>query len=359
MIAELIEAIAKILFVFGVNMGFFAPILGWVERKQSAVMQDRVGANRADILGFTLIGLLHPLTDTIKILTKEDFIPAGANKLFHTLAPFISLTPALITFAVIPFGGQYEIFGHRVNLVIADLDVGILFIFAFASLATYGTVLAGWSSNNNWSFLGGLRAAAQMLSYEVAMGLSIIGIIMVYGSLKLTEIGAMQVDLFKWGIFLQPVGFILFLTCAIAENKRVPFDIPEAETEIVAGYFTEYSSMKFIMFWMAEFLEVVTISGIVTTLFLGAWHIPFVNNEMLLFFFNFAGQSGATILVMLTNVATFFAKVIFFIWLQMTIRWTLPRFRYDQIMKLGWKIILPLALINIFITGAVLLVSVR
>ncbi|MEK6545361.1 MAG: complex I subunit 1 family protein [Nitrospinota bacterium] len=357
MFAELIEAIAKILFVFGVNMGFFAPILGWVERKQSAVMQDRVGANRADILGFTLIGLLHPLTDTIKILTKEDFIPAGANKLFHTLAPFISLTPALITFAVIPFGGQYEIFGHRVNLVIADLDVGILFIFAFASLATYGTVLAGWSSNNNWSFLGGLRAAAQMLSYEVAMGLSIIGIIMVYGSLKLTEIGAMQVDLFKWGIFLQPVGFILFLTCAIAENKRVPFDIPEAETEIVAGYFTEYSSMKFIMFWMAEFLEVVTISGIVTTLFLGAWHIPFVNNEMLLFFFNFAGQSGATILVMLINVATFFAKVIFFIWLQMTIRWTLPRFRYDQIMKLGWKIILPLALINIFITGLVMLLK--
>ncbi|MEK7845662.1 MAG: complex I subunit 1 family protein [Nitrospinota bacterium] len=357
MFAELIEAIAKILFVFGVNMGFFAPILGWVERKQSAVMQDRVGANRADILGFTLIGLLHPLTDTIKILTKEDFIPAGANKLFHTLAPFISLTPALITFAVIPFGGQYEIFGHRVNLVIADLDVGILFIFAFASLATYGTVLAGWSSNNNWSFLGGLRAAAQMLSYEVAMGLSIVGIIMVYGSLKLTEIGAMQVDLFKWGIFLQPVGFILFLTCAIAENKRVPFDIPEAETEIVAGYFTEYSSMKFIMFWMAEFLEVVTISGIVTTLFLGAWHIPFVNNEMLLFFFNFAGQSGATILVMLINVATFFAKVIFFIWLQMTIRWTLPRFRYDQIMKLGWKIILPLALINIFITGLVMLLK--
>jgi NADH-quinone oxidoreductase subunit H len=357
MFAELIEAIAKILFVFGVNMGFFAPILGWVERKQSAVMQDRVGANRADILGFTLIGLLHPLTDTIKILTKEDFIPAGANKLFHTLAPFISLTPALITFAVIPFGGQYEIFGYRVNLVIADLDVGILFIFAFASLATYGTVLAGWSSNNNWSFLGGLRAAAQMLSYEVAMGLSIVGIIMVYGSLKLTEIGAMQVDLFKWGIFLQPVGFILFLTCAIAENKRVPFDIPEAETEIVAGYFTEYSSMKFIMFWMAEFLEVVTISGIVTTLFLGAWHIPFVNNEMLLFFFNFAGQSGATILVMLINVATFFAKVIFFIWLQMTIRWTLPRFRYDQIMKLGWKIILPLALINIFITGLVMLLK--
>ncbi|HAP67067.1 MAG TPA: NADH-quinone oxidoreductase subunit H [Nitrospinae bacterium] len=357
MIAELIEAVAKILFIFGVNMGFFAPILGWVERKQSAVMQDRVGANRADILGFTLIGLLHPLTDTIKILTKEDFIPAGANKLFHTLAPFISLTPALITFAVIPFGGQYEIFGHRINLVIADLDVGILFIFAFASLATYGTVLAGWSSNNNWSFLGGLRAAAQMLSYEVAMGLSIIGIIMVYGSLRLTEIGAMQENFLRWGIFLQPVGFILFLTCAIAENKRVPFDIPEAETEIVAGYFTEYSSMKFIMFWMAEFLEVVTISGIVTTLFLGAWHLPFVSSEKLLSLFGFAGPNLSIVLLMLTNIVTFFAKIIFMIWLQMTIRWTLPRFRYDQIMKLGWKILLPISLINIFITGLVVLLK--
>ena len=293
----------------------------------------------------------------MELLKVQRKVKKSLKKLFHTLAPFISLTPALITFAVIPFGGQYEIFGHRVNLVIADLDVGILFIFAFASLATYGSVLAGWSSNNNWSFLGGLRAAAQMLSYEVAMGLSIIGIIMVYGSLKLTEIGAMQVDLFKWGIFLQPVGFILFLTCAIAENKRVPFDIPEAETEIVAGYFTEYSSMKFIMFWMAEFLEVVTISGIVTTLFLGAWHLPFVSGEKLLSLFGFAGPNLSIVLLMLTNIATFFAKVIFFIWLQMTIRWTLPRFRYDQIMKLGWKIILPLALINIFITGLVMLLK--
>ena len=357
MIAELIEAIAKILFVFGVNMGFFAPILGWVERKQSAVMQDRVGANRADIFGFTLIGLLHPLSDTIKLITKEDFIPAGANKLFHTLAPFISLTPAMITFAVVPFGGQYEIFGHRVNLVVADLDVGILFVFAFASLATYGTVLAGWSSNNNWSFLGGLRAAAQMLSYEVAMGLSIIGIIMVYGSLKLTEIGAMQTDFFKWGIFLQPIGFILFLTCAIAENKRAPFDIPEAETEIVAGYFTEYSSMKFIMFWMGEFLEMVTISGIIVTLFLGAWHLPFISDERLLSLLGFAGPNGSIIMLMMANIATFFGKIIFMIWFQMTIRWTVPRFRYDQVMKLGWKIMLPISLINIFITGLVMLLK--
>ena len=211
--------------------------------------------------GFTAIGLFHSLADAVKVLTKEDFIPSGANKFFHTIAPFISLVPAIVTFAVIPFGGQYKLFGHDVNLVIADLDVGILFIFAFASLATYGVVLGGWSSNNNWSLLGGLRASAQMLSYEVAMGLTIIGVIMVFGSLKLTEIGAMQENFFRWGIFMQPLGFILFFTCAIAENKRAPFDVPEAESELVAGYFTEYSGLKFVMFWMGEFLEIVTISA--------------------------------------------------------------------------------------------------
>ena len=355
MIAELIESIVKILFILGVNIGFFSPILGWVERKQSAVMQDRIGANRADIFGFTIIGLFHPIADAIKVLTKEDFIPDGADRLFHTIAPFISLTPAIIAFAVIPFGGKYELFGHPVNLIIADLDVGILFIFAFASLGSFGAVIGGWASNNNWSFLGGLRASAQMLSYEVVMGLNIIGVIMVYGTLRLSEIGAMQVNFFDWGIFLQPVGFVLFFTCAIAENKRAPFDVAEAESELVAGYFTEYSGLKFVMFWMGEFLEIVTISALVTTMFFGAWHLPFVSDQMLLEFFKFAGNNGANILAILTNIITFFAKVIFFIWLQMTIRWTLPRFRYDQVMRLGWKMFLPIALINIFITGLVLL----
>jgi len=355
MIADLIESVAKIVFIFSVNLGFFAPILGWVERKQSAVMQDRIGANRADICGFTMIGMFHALADAIKVLTKEDFIPAGANKFFHTIAPFVSLVPAIATFTVIPFGGQYVLLGHKVNLVIADLDVGILFVFALASLGTYGVVLAGWSSRSNWSLLGGLRASGQMLSYEVAMGLTVIGIIMVFGSLKLTDIGVMQENFFKWGIFLQPLGFVLFFTCAIAENKRAPFDIPEAESELVAGYFTEYSGFKFVMFWMAEFLEIVTISGIITTLFFGAWHLPFVTDSMLLSFFQFAGPNGASILAMLVNILTFFAKVVFFIWLQMTIRWTLPRFRYDQVMRLCWKMLLPLSLINIFVTGLVLL----
>jgi len=355
MAADLIESIVKILFILGVNIGFFSPILGWVERKQSAVMQDRIGANRADIFGFTIIGLFHPIADAIKVLTKEDFIPDGADKLFHTIAPLVSLTPAIIAFAVIPFGGKYELFGHPVNLIIADLDVGILFIFAFASLGSFGAVLGGWASNNNWSFLGGLRASAQMLSYEVVMGLNIIGLIMVYGTLRLSEIGAMQVNFFDWGIFLQPVGFVLFFTCAIAENKRAPFDVAEAESELVAGYFTEYSGLKFVMFWMGEFLEIVTISALVTTMFFGAWHLPFVSDQMLLDFFKFAGNNGANILAILANIITFFAKVIFFIWLQMTIRWTLPRFRYDQVMRLGWKMFLPIALINIFITGLVLL----
>jgi len=356
MIAELTETIVKILFIFSINVGFYSPILGWVERKQSALMQDRVGANRASIFNFKIIGLFHPIADAVKVLTKEDFIPDGADKFFHTLAPFLSLTPAIVTFAVIPFGGSYELWGHPVQLVIADLDVGMLFIFAFASISTYGVVLAGWSSNNNWSLLGGLRAAAQMLSYEVAMGLTLIGVFMVYGSLRLTDIGLIQENFFRWGIFMQPLGFVLFFTCAIAENKRVPFDQAEAESELVAGYFTEYSSMKFVMFWMGEFIEIVTISGIVTTLFFGAWHLPFVTDRMLLDLFAAAGPNGAAVLAILVNVAVFFGKVSFFIWLMMTIRWTLPRFRYDQVMRLGWKMLLPLALLNIFITGIVLLV---
>ncbi|MBI5183666.1 MAG: NADH-quinone oxidoreductase subunit NuoH [Nitrospinae bacterium] len=355
---NLIIDLTKILFIFTLTMGVFAPILGWVERKQSALMQDRIGANRADIFGFTLIGLFHPLADAIKLITKEDFIPQGANKIMHTIAPFISLVPPLIAFAVIPFGGEYIINGRKISLVIADLDVGLLYIFAFASLAIYGPVIAGWASNNNWSLLGALRASAQMISYEVAMGLTVIGVFMVYGSLKLTEIGAGQEEFFKWGIFLQPLGFFMFLTSALAENKRIPFDVAEGESEIVAGYFLEYSGMKFIMFYMAEYIEIITISGIVTTLFFGGWHIPFISTNALISFFSLLlGDTLANIITMIIHIGVFFTKVIFFIWLQMTIRWTVPRFRYDQIMKLGWKILLPLSLLNILVTGIVILLT--
>lgn len=355
MIPDLIETVAKIAFVFAVTMGFFAPVLGWVERKQSAVLQDRIGANRADIFGFTLFGLFHPLSDAIKLITKEDFTPKGANVVMHTLAPILSLVPALLIFSVIPFAGKYVIFGHEVNFVIADLDVGILFIFAISSLSTYGVVIAGWSSNNNWSLLGGLRASAQMISYEVTLGLTIMGLIMIYGSLRLTDIAAAQEEFFHWGIFLQPIGFFLFMACAIAENKRTPFDIPEAESELVAGYFLEYSGMRFIMFWMAEFLEVTSISAVSALLFFGGWHIPFVTQQDLLDFFSVAGPNGSQILTMLTHIAVFLCKMCVLIWLQMMIRWTLPRFRYDQVMALGWKFLLPISLANIAVTGLIVL----
>ena len=362
---EFLVTLAKVLFIFGLNLGFFAPILTWVERKQSAIMQDRIGANRADILGFTVIGLLHPLADSLKMFFKEDFIPQGANRVLHTLGPILCLIPALITFAVIPFGGRYTIGGTQIELVIADLDVGLIFVFAISSLAPYGTVIAGWASNNNWSLLGALRASAQMISYEVAMGLTLVGVFMVYGSLRLTEIGAAQESFLSWGVFLQPLGFVMFLTCAIAENKRAPFDVAEAESELVAGYFLEYSGMKFGIFYMAEFLEVVTISAIVTVLFFGGWHIPFLSTELILailtkilgVFFSSSTESPANSFLMLIHIGVFWAKVFFFIWLQMTIRWTLPRFRYDQIMKLGWTILLPLSLANILITGTVILLT--
>ena len=355
MILELTITLAKILFIIGLTVGFFAPVLTWVERKQSAIMQDRIGANRADIMGFTALGLFHAIADAIKMFTKEDFIPQGANRFLHTLSPIIALIPAILTFAVVPFGGQYELWGTKVNLVISDLDVGLLFVFAIASIATYGYVIAGWASNNNWSLLGSMRTASQMISYEVTMGLTIVGVLMVYGTMKLTEIGAAQEDFLNWGFFLQPVGFFMFLAASIAENKRIPFDAPEAESELVAGYFTEYSGLKFGMFFMSEFIEMVTIGAIVTILFFGAWHIPFLSSATLLSWLDFLGTNWATLALMLIHIGVFFAKVIFFIWFQMTIRWTLPRFRYDQIMKLGWKILLPLSLANILITGLVIL----
>jgi NADH-quinone oxidoreductase subunit H len=352
---DLAITMVKIIFILTVTVGFFAPVLTWVERKQSAMMQDRVGANRADIFGFTALGLFHIISDALKMFTKEDFIPQGANRALHTLAPIIALVPAILTFAVVPFGGQYTLWGKDVNLVISDLDVGLLFVFAIASIATYGYVVAGWSSNNNWSLLGSMRTASQMISYEVTMGLTIIGVLMVYSSMQLTQIGAAQENFWRWGIFLQPLGFLMFFAASIAENKRVPFDAPEAESELVAGYFTEYSGLKFGMFFMAEFIEMVTIGAIMTILFFGAWHIPFLTTATLLSMFDFLGDNGANLVVMLIHVGVFFGKVTFFIFVQMVIRWTLPRFRYDQIMKLGWKILLPLSLANIVVTGIVIL----
>lgn len=376
----LLPAIVKTLFIIAIAVGAFAPVITWIERKQSAVMQDRIGANRADIAGITVLGLLHPLADVIKLLTKEDVVPTGANRAMHLMAPLIAAIPAIASFAVIPYGGIYQFGDTTINLVVADLDWGLLYIFAIASIATYGTVIAGWASNNNWSLLGSLRASAQMISYEVTMGLSVVGLFMVFQTLRLTDMGVAQDSTFRifgflevfgivdsigwlgwltlpsWGILLQPLGFIMFLTCVMAENKRAPFDIPEGESEIIAGYFLEYSGMRFGLFYMSEFIEVVVIAALMTALFLGGWSIPWLSQADIIGGITpVFGAGVATALCMVLHVLTFFVKVIIMIWLQMQIRWTLPRPRYDQVMDLCWKVMLPLSLANILVTGLVIL----
>jgi NADH-quinone oxidoreductase subunit H len=379
---EIAPYIPITIFIFLVVGALFAPIMTWVERKQSALMQDRVGANRADILGFRVLGLFHPIADAVKMITKEDTRPIGGDRFLHNLAPVVATVPALISFAVIPYGGSYEAWGVQWSLVAADLDYGILFLFAVGSIAAYGSVLAGWASNNNWGIIGGVRVTAQMISYEVAMGVTVVGVFMIYGTLRLTDIGVAQQETFRllgfvehlgwaapgtfwvdfikipmWGIVLQPLPFFLFLAALMAENKRAPFDLPEGESEIVAGYFIEHSGMKFGLFLMSEWVEVVVISGVVTALFLGGWSIPYLPDTVLVAFLaEGVGPNVANVIAMLVHVTVFFVKVIVLIWAQQLIRWSLPRFRYDQIMNLGWKILLPISLANIALTGLAILI---
>jgi NADH-quinone oxidoreductase subunit H len=353
-----------------------AGILGWVERKGSALIQDRIGANRASIFGFAGMGLVNTLlADPLKFLTKEDFIPPAGDKLLHTLAPCMALFPALVTFAVIPFGDVLIIGDRMINLQVANLNIGILYVFAMGSLGVYGIVIGAWASNNKFSLLGGVRGSAQMISYEVAMGLSVMGVLMVYGTLELQEIARDQGTLIRellpswllfmqpiigwlpaWGIFLQPLAFLLFFTAAVAETKRIPFDLPEGESELVAGYHVEYSGGKFLMFFAGEFAEIVTAAALVTTLFFGGWQVPYLMRD------GFHFPWGATWLlphlaVVVLQLVAFTVKVIFFCWLQILLRWSVPRFRYDQVMRLGWKMMLPLALINVVITAIVIVAA--
>ena len=329
----------------------------WVERKQSALMQDRIGANRASIFGIRLLGLFHPLADAIKMFTKEDFIPAQADRFLHTLAPFLSVFFAMVAFAGIPFGDQLAVGGRMVDLQVAKIDVGLLYIFAMLSLGIYGVILAGFASKNNYALLGGLRASAQMISYEIALGISIIGVVMVFGTLDLQELVRAQGVLLggwlpMWGIFVQPVAFLIFLTAALAETKRTPFDLPEGESEII-GYFVEYSGMKFGMFFLTDFIETVMVACLATTLFLGGWQIPFLLPDG--FHFPWGGVVPVhQLLYALLGVGSFTFKVIAFCWFFMTVRWTLPRFRYDQLMHLGWKILFPISVANVLVTGLIL-----
>jgi NADH-quinone oxidoreductase subunit H len=376
-----VEVLVKTIFIIAVVVGALAPVITWVERKQSAVMQDRIGANRADVMGVTLLGLLHPAADVLKLLSKEDVVPLGANRFMHLISPLIAAVPAIVGFAVIPFGGVYHFGDTTLSLVVANPDWGLLYIFAIGSLATYGTVLAGWSSNNNWSLLGSMRASAQMISYEVTMGLSVVGVFMVFHTLKLPDMALAQDQTLRllgflerlfgipvpawldwlrlpaWGIFYQPLGFLMFLAAIMAENKRPPFDTPEGESELIAGFHLEYSGMRFGLFYMSEFIEVVVIAGLVATMFFGGWAIPYLSTGTIIAGIGSVFGTGfATGLCMLLHFGCFMTKLVAMIWLQMSLRWTLPRFRYDQVMDLCWKILLPLSLANIFVTAFVMLI---
>lgn len=328
--------------------------LTWVERKESAVIQDRIGANRASILGIRIIGLFQPFADAIKMIFKEDFTPSFSKKFLHDLAPFLSFFFVAITISAIPFGDFISIGGKTINLLILDINVGLLFVLAMLSLGIYGILIAGWSSNNKFTLIGGLRGAAQLISYEVALGLSLIGLIMVYPSLNLSQIVHFQGELLfgvvpKWGIFLQPLGFMIFFFAALAETKRVPFDLPEGESEII-GFFTEYGGLKWGLFMMTDFMEVIIVSCLLTTLFFGGWQVPWLATDG--FHFPWGGEWLLSHwVVVLFQVAAFNIKVFFFSWLQVLIRWTYPRFRYDQLMDMGWKLLIPLSLVNIVGTG--------
>jgi NADH-quinone oxidoreductase subunit H len=337
-----------------------AGVLGWVERKGSALIQDRIGANRASVFGIAAAGLVNTLmADPLKFLTKEDVIPRGVDRLLHTLAPCVSLFPVVVAFAALPIGDVLRVGDRVINLQAVPLNVGVLYILAMMSLGVYGVVLGGWASNNRFSLLGGIRGSAQVISYEIGMGLSIVAVVMTFGSLDLQNIVRAQGHLIggwlpAWGVLYQPVAFVIFLCAGIAETKRAPFDLPEGESELVSGYFTEYSGMKYLMFFMTDFAEIAVVAGLVTTMFFGGWQVPYLQGD------GFHFPWGTTLMlpqavVALLQVISFMVKVLIFCWLQVLVRWTLPRLRYDQLMRFGWKGLLPVALANVLLTAAAVL----
>ncbi len=400
------------------------PLLIWLERKGAAYIQDRRGPNRASLFGvIRLGGMIHSLTDVIKLLNKEDILPSQVNRFFYFLAPFTAMTVACMTFAVLPFAAPINWDGQIISLQAADLNAGVLYILAISSLGVFGVMLAGWSSNNKYSLLGGMRSSAQMISYEIVMSLAVISVLMLAGSLELSQVVENQGDKFwTWNFFRQPLACLMFMVAMFAETNRLPFDLPEGESEIVAGYHLEYSSMKFALFFMAEYVNMTIASALLASLFFGGWQIPFLSTEFLrahaheallglcavlavghvlaglaliqhgrnnvknkkwgdrrdyeplilgngavgmgltlgaafLFFWNFdLGSKGSQIVTAALQAGCYLTKILFFCWVFIWVRWTLPRFRYDQLMRLGWKYMLPLALVNILATGIVLLV---
>lgn len=372
----------KWLFLVLVLVMPLASLLTWAERRQSAMMQDRLGPNRANIGPIKLKGILHFVADALKMIFKEDFIPANVHKGLFALAPILALAPVLIAFAIIPFGptiyphhaltilhpGELAldpnapVFADAIRMQIFSIDYGLIFYFAVLTLANYGGTIAGWASYNKWALLGGLRSSSQMMSYEVAMGLSLMGAFLVTGTLEPGAIVAHGASAslpaanpFNWLWLWQPVGLVLFFTAAIAETKRAPFDIPEGEPEII-GYFVEYSGIRWGMFFLAEFIEIVFISSVIASVFFGGWQVPFLDADG----FRISSLGWALylphIVVVLLQFAAFGLKVVLLCMFQLLIRWTLPRFRADQLMNLGWKLLLPLSLANIMVTALIKLI---
>ncbi len=392
----LIKVVMVLTFVLTIT-----PLLTWMERRQSAMMQDRVGPNRANIplpmpgggtLNLTVFGLLHAVADGIKMLTKEDFVPRKAEKFFFNLAPFLTVFTTFVLFAVIPMSGPFMAYlGERtfsVPLTVVQLNSGLLFLFALAPLTVYGVFFAGWSSNNRWALLGAVRASAQMLSYDVAIMGSLLGLVIIFGTYDLNQLAVLQnkpllylnaaqtVYIPRWGLFIQPLAAVLFFVAALAETKRSPFDMPEGESEIVAGYFIEYSGMKFASFMTAEFVKIILLGAMMTTLFFGGWTIPGASilpaghmvsgavhaGPMLQMVMPWGlalrvpalGFVGPENLLALLGHLKFATITFLFCFFQLLVRWTLPRFRYDQLMGLGWKMLFPLALGNTLVTAVLI-----
>ena len=313
----------------------------WAERKVAAVMQDRLGPNRAGPFG-----LLQPVADGLKLFMKEEIIPSASSKFLFITGPALAMVTALMTSAVIPWGPSVHLFGRDINLQIADINIGMLYVFGVVSLGVYGIMIGGWASNNKFSLLAAIRGASQMISYELAMGLALIALLMLTGSLRLSVIVSQQSEgMFNWNVMYQPLGFIIFFICALAECNRTPFDLPEAENELNFGYHQEYSSMKLGFYLFAEYINMFISGVVISTLYFGGYDIPFVNEA----------NWGHAWWVGLVGFAVLMTKAIFFVLVFMWIRWTIPRFRYDQLMNLGWKSLIPLSLLNMVITAVVIL----
>jgi NADH-quinone oxidoreductase subunit H len=335
----IIEKSVIIFVVFAITM-LMAMYSTWAERKVAAWLQDRIGPNRAGPLG-----LLQPLADGLKLFAKEEFEPNTPNKFLFVVGPAIAMSSALMTSAVIPWGDRLHLFGRDILLQATDINVAVLYIFAVVSVGVYGIMIGGWASNNKFSLIGAIRAASQMISYEVAMGLSIIALLMMTGTLSLREISAQQAGM-NWNVFYQPLSFLIFLICAFAETNRTPFDLAECETELIGGYHTEYSSMKMGFYLFAEYANMFVSSTILAVLFFGGYNYPGMS---------WAVENWGVNIANVLGIVALFIKICGFIFFYMWVRWTIPRFRYDQLMHLGWRILIPLSIVNIMITGIVIL----